>query len=1738
MVGVVVPPPTAAQAEEMPAAVPLAEAAVPVIRDDGATVALLASQGETALDPASVRFSASAGDSTTVPISMDMTADAGQLDLRYELVDVPEGGSASIVAVRPDGQEQSWIAGETLQLAAEGIGSLSWTFSAPGEYRIRLVATVSRAVDGDVLQAEAMYRFDVAGSSAGTSEAPVSGDADASTPAEAAQTDAGPEPADTVPDADTAPAPAADETITVLSEGDVRLASQLADGRLTQSVMTVAADGSFERHPVASTVISLPNSEPWPGTGAAKKIQDTWAEWVPGQGEVWRTLSRMNPDRFSTTPANPMRISFDTGFVPWSGADADLGATLVSMEEFETDGSGDFFVHDGKTTMTSTSFRRETGQQVNSWPGKDAPAGSDQFGRTGLTEGFVFTAPGRYCVTTRTESTNDDGTLKSTATYTFAIGIDPATVTPCAQPEGSGGGDPTDPGGNPGENPDGPGRIVSGQDVALAARLDGGTFSLGGYVAGEQAEWFDPASSVIDIPTRDDEAWPLAPFVPDVGGQAAWRVVGDAGDRLFRTTAVSGSTVYPGSVSAQVVPDASFVPRVQVVGDQTVHFELGAVEAPDGGRLTSTLFAYGRLSVPRSDQYWNSADRNLNGAIHLAGGSGGYAGKVGGAGYGLAFDEPGRYCVTVRASATLRGIPDASAWQTYTFAVGVDPASVQPCAQRQDGIVAHEDPDAGLYDDVTYLRYGHSDIGTRVVGDELQLYVGDEMDGTAKEVDLDDIMIIGRGPFVEQTVVSSGQTDTTIMGEVGQRYYRFLAASGEEQKWAVWPGINTSKTGGYGYTRTIDFKILGVEGPGKVVLADGGAISNGEAQGVIYSSDPDDDAQYSTPLAVAHIHMNWMFSEPGRYCINIEAKARNATANGSQDRVTGMVTFVVGDVDLQGMLPCDRPGSGATAVVDPEQPVQIDPAAGRIVSDSTAGVLEQNSLYLDGDGRLQLGTTATAQVGGTPIWRDPESVVRTSSSPSLGRDKIQLVTGRLHEHLQSDVQVRLGAVTGPGTYQALLKAGTLNSAADAREVSVWAGWSDLHVERFSAPGQYCVPITYSATIDGARQSITKTLTYVINRVGPGQEGYVDPAGVTLCVDGGEGTDPGEGPGENPGEDTLWDVPNGTTTASGARIINDGHVDIASIMGDGLLDTKIKDDTTGGSEPDYLEPEKTVLQVTPFAQTRVTSAAQGFIAEVGDVVWQVDETPQDGLLWPGWSTERVPLSSTIDGVDWRLKDVDGPGEVAVFSNGAAQVYFNTKDGITDADRFTIPKNTHTHANWTFTAEGVYCLAWERSATASDGQRVSDAFVTAFAVGAVDVRKIDPSACFTEPSGRPGDDERGEAPTGLDDLDAGDVQVIDADRGFTPGQLVTVQAGRAHAGQWVSAWLDESWLGWAHVGASGAFQIRLPADAAPGGHRLVVTDRAGDLIGWDAISVVAAVSTPGGGASPAGDGTPAATAVAAQQCVAGATVLSSGHIDYASRIVGGKLESLIGDDSSGTKVYRQPAGTVLWLKPSAREGGVWRVPQTQDRNLIWLGWSTEALNAGNAQGAVRWTIDGIDGPGRMQVYTSGPFGGIQEMVFDGGGVTSIALGVHAHANWEFSAVGIYRIRMTQTVTLANGQRSSDTETLTIAVGNVDPASAVAQTGSSGCGVVSNALLLSDEKTDAAARAADQVAADAAEAARDRLPGTRPQDAGALTNPLAALEQGDPVPLLLSVLGLLLLVGAAGSGALWWRRRGIAG
>ncbi|WP_394940324.1 TIGR03773 family transporter-associated surface protein [Psychromicrobium sp. YIM B11713] len=200
-------------------------------------------------------------------------------------------------------------------------------------------------------------------------------------------------------------------------------------------------------------------------------------------------------------------------------------------------------------------------------------------------------------------------------------------------------------------------------------------------------------------------------------------------------------------------------------------------------------------------------------------------------------------------------------------------------------------------------------------------------------------------------------------------------------------------------------------------------------------------------------------------------------------------------------------------------------------------------------------------------------------------------------------------------------------------------------------------------------------------------------------------------------------------------------------------------------------------------------------------------------------------------------------------------------------------------------------------------------------------------------------------------------------------------------------------------------------------------------------------------------------AAQALPPGAVVLDQGHVDFASRIVDGKLRSQIKDGTSSAVQWREPSDTVIKLKPEAKitlPGGafdflgaagsqVYQIPQTQRPGLVWLGWNTEELGLGQVSSPVSWTLDAVNGPGQVHIFELSAFGSPIQ-VLSAGGSYQIPLGTHAHGNWAFSAPGIYRLSMTQSAVLSGGERVSDHQTLTVLVGDA-PAAASSEKGKQG-------------------------------------------------------------------------------------------
>ncbi|KKD05060.1 choice-of-anchor M domain-containing protein [Streptomyces sp. WM6386] len=262
-----------------------------------------------------------------------------------------------------------------------------------------------------------------------------------------------------------------------------------------------------------------------------------------------------------------------------------------------------------------------------------------------------------------------------------------------------------------------------------------------------------------------------------------------------------------------------------------------------------------------------------------------------------------------------------------------------------------------------------------------------------------------------------------------------------------------------------------------------------------------------------------------------------------------------------------------------------------------------------------------------------------------------------------------------------------------------------------------------------------------------------------------------------------------------KVLDEGHIDFAARVLDDKLQIHVKDGTVSGKTT-WREPSSLVLRVRPAAKnTLPDNDAFAFLGRPGADVWLLDQVQQEGLLWPGWSTDHVTAGAMKGGVTFTLTDVAGPGAYALYTYDAmsgAEVLFNSKDGVPDS--FEVPANTHAHGGWAFTKEGTYRLTFRMSGKLADGTAVSDTETVAFVVG-------DGKADAVSPGGDSGGDssDAGSSSSLPESESESESTKAGADQGTSSGSMAGTGAGD-------TTFLATAAVGLALVGGGAVWGVR--------------------------------------------------------------------------------------------------------------------------------------------------------------------------------------------------------------------------------------------------------------------------------------------------------------------------------------------
>ena len=511
-------------------------------------------------------------------------------------------------------------------------------------------------------------------------------------------------------------------------------------------------------------------------------------------------------------------------------------------------------------------------------------------------------------------------------------------------------------------------------------------------------------------------------------------------------------------------------------------------------------------------------------------------------------------------------------------------------------------------------------------------------------------------------------------------------------------------------------------------------------------------------------------------------------------------------------------------------------------------------------------------------------------------------------------------------------------------------------------------------------------------------------------------------------DVMRTPPDGTTAT-----LNRGHADIFDLTSDaaGALTLRIKEDATGSGV--LREPEQTLLAIPAstlaqipdaFSQTTGAPAAAYLLGQSGD--------NQATVLWPGWDTLGIAAGG-YDAARFHIT-YSGPadGRIYAFTSSFAEgLKAVTADGSYDlapgGDDIDQPYAAHKHVNWLFTRAGRYTLTVQASAWTPGNTGAANAQSAAHTY-TIDV--ADEASCLAESGAAPSTDQAQPAPA--PGVGPGSVN-------STNNQAAQDQADNGATGT-PSAPAPGTTTGAHPAPSSGAHTT----SGTTGGERCVAT-----RITREATEAEAA--TLASNSAPANTARTTLTVSVGEGASGNAT---EGHFDLGPAIENGTLVARVKDDRSQPAQWVDPSSLTFALGDAARitapadlgfvatpGSSVWLIPSTQIAGVPWLGLNSqrEEIVTGTT-GGVQFTLDAVEGPGRVAVFNAGALGsGVGEHVFDGPG-SSYTLGpnTHAHQNWVFTAPGTYTLTISMRVTptgaalTGSGYGSSGEVTATGALG----------------------------------------------------------------------------------------------------------
>lgn len=398
---------------------------------------------------------------------------------------------------------------------------------------------------------------------------------------------------------------------------------------------------------------------------------------------------------------------------------------------------------------------------------------------------------------------------------------------------------------------------------------------------------------------------------------------------------------------------------------------------------------------------------------------------------------------------------------------------------------------------------------------------------------------------------------------------------------------------------------------------------------------------------------------------------------------------------------------------------------------------------------------------------------------------------------------------------------------------------------------------------------------------------------------------------------------------------------------------------------------------------------------GEYVWALPQGQEDNKLWLGFTTQTLPRK-TVSAVKFHLKSASIP------EGGAVYVYENDSHGKvipvlgspnTDfPHKFYRNDNTHLHVNWVFTKPGEYGLCIEVTVKTKDGKILKDSQGYTFNVDMQDGASV---PYFRIEDKDPDDDgelnkhenqNTNESDEDGDDSDNEDEESEDNEDEDDEDSSTSIVINGNNNRVYVTPW---------------------PGAKPNGG----LANQSSD-------------EEDGNGKSEGGNGSETESGSEAeskgknkkQKTVKKCSkfkdlqgdklVIKHGHVDLATYSTGNGIGFAVQEDVTGSHVKRDPSKVVFYAGKSAKDKGVWRLPQTQKNSVPWVGWSNQNLSPHKPS---KISLKSVKGPGSVRIWLQGGLGVKAKtlMSSSGNSTYTIPANTHMHLNWDFSKSGYYTI-----------------------------------------------------------------------------------------------------------------------------------